>query len=340
MTPLSKALLLAGLTLALLAGVVVVITVARIGVPWTPLPVTLEGSVLSQNIDPGERTPLPGVKVVAVGGSKTVVTKSDPTGYFSLTLNPGVRKGETVTLTFRKPGFKNLKINTVTPGDQLYIAQMQPLRQTSEASPDHAAAPVKITAVKNVRVRYTSKEASTMAVGSIAKRFAALNTENVPCRNQQPCSPDGKWKATMTTLPLDAELGNEFHNVRVSCIAGPCHFTKIDSADLARPARQITVSILNWSDTTEFLVDADIIRAMLTDIVRQAYPFVLGDTMSFALPSSAEGPSIEADLDGSYIVFPLGPDLILSWATCSKEVSADGNKLYRCRLKPEYRFQD
>jgi hypothetical protein len=67
---------------------------------------------------------------------------------------------------------------------------------------------------------------------------------------------------------------------------------------------------------------------------------MVGQTMNFALPPGSEGPSIEADLDGQYIVFPMGPDLILSWATCTMEVSKDGNKIYRCQLKPGYQFQE
>jgi hypothetical protein len=60
--------------------------------------------------------------------------------------------------------------------------------------------------------------------------------------------------------------------------------------------------------------------------------------MSFILPASAEGPSIEADVNGQPIVFPLGPDLIVSWGTCSVKVSPDQTKLYRCDLNPDYRF--
>jgi hypothetical protein len=74
-------------------------------------------------------------------------------------------------------------------------------------------------------------------------------------------------------------------------------------------------------------------------MVRQAYPVIFGSEMSFTLPGTAGGPSIEAELNGSYIVFPLGPDLILSWATCSLKQNPDGSKLYSCELKPGYRFQ-
>jgi hypothetical protein len=167
----------------------------------------------------------------------------------------------------------------------------------------------------------------------------AYNVGNIPCRGRPPCSPDGTWAATNTNLSVDAGEGNEFRNVRVLCIAGPCAFTKVDSGSFAHPARKITLSVLNWSDTTDFLVEADVIRTMVTEAVQHSYPFVVGQTMNFALPPASEGPTIEADLDGQYTVFPLGPALILSWASCSFEVSRDGNKIYRCQLKPGYQFQ-
>jgi hypothetical protein len=253
-----------------------------------------------------------------------------------LTLSPGVEKGEAVTLTFELPGYKASKITTTTPGDQLYLARLQPLRPELESNPE---APAKIIEIKNLRVRYSFKGQSTVSVGSLAKQFTAANKGNVPCTNQNPCSPDGRWKATETSLPLDAEERNEFRDVRVSCIAGPCAFTKIEPETFARPARKITVSVLNWSDTTDFLVEADVTRTMSANQVRHSFPFIFGETMNFALPPGSEGPSVEADLDGQHVVFPLGPELILSWANCSAEPSPDGNKLYRCQLKPGYRLQ-
>ena len=55
------------------------------------------------------------------------------------------------------------------------------------------------------------------------------NKGNVPCAGQPPCSPDGKWKANLGSLSLDAgEKNQEFRNVRVSCIAGPCPFSAIE----------------------------------------------------------------------------------------------------------------
>jgi hypothetical protein len=97
--------------------------------------------------------------------------------------------------------------------------------------------------------------------------------------------------------------------------------------------------VRNWSDTATFLVEAEVTRSLPSDAIRQAYPTIYGRAMSFTLPSTAEGPSLEADLDGTEIVFPLGPTLRLSWAECNLQVRSDQTKLYGCELKPGYQFR-
>jgi hypothetical protein len=334
-----KIYLVIGFTLAALAGVAVVIQMVGLEVLRPAPATTLQGTVLTQNVDPSSRTPLPGVTVTATGGSTVATVTTDPAGYFSLTLNPGVKRGEAVTLSLKKPNFKSLEITSTTPGDQLYITQLPPVAAKPQVKLNQVKGPAKMTIIRDLRVRYSYKEEATTAVGSFAKEFVALNNGDVACRGQKPCSPDGKWKATLTTLPIEPEQGNEFRNVRVSCLAGPCHFTKIETAIPAGPVRQARIKVLNWSDTADFLVEADVIRIMSTEMVRQAYPFILGSTMNFTMPPTAEGPSVEAELDGENIVFPLGPGLILAWANCNVDASADGNKIYRCQLKPGYQFQ-
>jgi hypothetical protein len=103
-------------------------------------------------------------------------------------------------------------------------------------------------------------------------------------------------------------------------------------------ATKLRISVLNWSDSSAFLVEGDVIRTMVTNIVRQSYPFIIGNTMSFALPPSSESVSIEANFDGKLIIFPLGPTLALSWADCNVDTSTGGDKTYRCQLKPGYQF--
>ena len=119
---------------------------------------------------------------------------------------------------------------------ELYIARMTPI-------PVQAAGPlaVKEIRIKDVRVRYAEQTSSTVNVGSAAKTFAVPNIGNVPCGNKPPCSPDGKWKASMGSITMDAGAGEQFNNARVSCIAGPCPFTNIETGAIPRPGRTITV---------------------------------------------------------------------------------------------------
>jgi hypothetical protein len=147
-----------------------------------------------------------------------------------------------------------------------------------------------------------------------------------------------KWKAAIGSATLDAGPGKEFRNARLSCIAGPCPFTSIESDDFSKGGRTISASVRNWSDTTTFLLEADVFRSQVTDTIRQAYPVIIDQAMNFTLPASAEGPSIEAKIDGSAIVFPLGPTPVLSWANCSVRTTQDQARLYWCALKPGYRF--
>jgi hypothetical protein len=74
-------------------------------------------------------------------------------------------------------------------------------------------------------------------------------------------------------------------------------------------------------------------------MTRRSYPVVFGQALNFTLPPLAEGVTIEADVNGEGIVFPLGPDLFLSWAQCNSRINRDQTKVYRCELKPGYRFR-
>ena len=127
--------------------------------------------------------------------------------------------------------------------------------------------------------------------------------------------------------------------MRVSCIAGPCPFTKIDSDGFSSGGRRIGASVRAWSDTVTFLVEAEVVHTMLTDSIRQAYPSIFGRGMTFTLPPTGQGPSIEAEVNGLQIVFPLGPDLQLSWASCTSRSASNRTRLYSCELKPGYRFR-
>jgi len=188
-------------------------------------------------------------------------------------------------------------------------------------------------------VRYTVKTPTTVNIGSSVKTFEVVNKANVPCKGDLVCSPDGKWKAAAATATLDAGPDNEFRNGRVSCIAGPCPFTAISHDGFSQGGRTISVTVLDWADTVTFLLQAEAVRSFQSESVRKSYPVIFGRTMSFSVPASAQGTCIEAEVDGSAIVFPIDPNLSLSWADCERQADTDGSKLFRCQLKPGYLFR-
>ena len=49
-------------------------------------------------------------------------------------------------------------------------------------------------------------------------------------------------------------------------------FTKVEDEDLSPNGRRLTVSARNWSDTATFLVEAEVVHPMVSDMVRTSYP--------------------------------------------------------------------
>jgi hypothetical protein len=316
------------LVLALLLGIL-----AGLMLSCGKEPASLRGVVLERNSDPRKRSPIAGVEVAGSMGSTSSAGQTDSSGYFSLKLRGWLRKGQSIHLDFRHPGYQPVSL-TVMVSDQLYVVDMAPTTSNVSPQKDQPA-----TGITNVKVRYSMKSTEAVNVGSAAKAFEVPNTGNIPCDGKTPCSPDGKWKATVDSTSLSAGEGNEFRNVRLSCIAGPCPFTKIESDEYSRGGNKITASVLNWSDTTTFLLEAEVYHPMENEVIRDSYPVIFGRTLHFSVPDTGEGVSIEADVNGTPIVFPLGPSLCLSWANCTSTTDKDHSKSYRCELKEGFEFR-
>jgi hypothetical protein len=301
--------------------------------------ITIEGAVIQRDGDATRELPIAGVAITASDGEKSATTQSEASGYFKLVLQKGVLSGKPVTVSFRHRSYEPFDLNIQTgrleTQNELYIAAMVPIPVKTAAGPRRTE-----KVVSDIRVRYTTNSRTERNVGSAVKTFQVVNKGNVPCNDQSPCSPDGKWKASSESASLDAGAGNTFDNGRASCIAGPCPFTRVDSSGFIHGGRNIRVSALNWSDTATFLMEAEVYHAEISSNVRELYPVIFGRTLNFTLPPTQEGVSLEAEIDGSPMVFPLGPDLNLSWATCTVRTGTDKEKttVYRCELKPEYRF--
>src|SRR5579863_5726364 len=299
-------------------------------------PILLRGAVIKQDDDPIKQSPIMDVEVSEANGLATTSTKSTFTGYFALPLYPDVGRNESVTLRFLHPDYVPKQLTELAT-DKLTIVHLVPIHREDEETtvqPDHPA----IT-VANVRIRYSTEATTQENIGTGVKTFQVQNVGNVPCQNSAPCSPDGKWKAAINSESLDAGEGSVFRNARVSCIAGPCPFTRIDYDGYSQGGRTIKVSVRNWSDTTTFLFQAEVFRPQISDLVRMTYPIILGTSLNFTLPPTAEGPSVEAELNGENIIFPLGPIPVLSWADCNVSVARDKARFYRCELDAGYRFR-
>lgn len=291
------------------------------------------GAVIMQNDDPRKELPIAGVDITASDGVSVTRTKSDTNGYFAFQFRKRLlRVHPSITLTFSHPDYEREEI-TAQPGGDITIAKLvstKPLKPVDSGGPKQT--------IGNVTVRYSIKSGTAATVGSAVRSFEVQNVGNLPCNGRPPCSPDGRWKATTGSATLDAGAGNEFRNARASCIAGPCPFTRIDTADMEHPGRTISVSALVWSDTATFLVEAEVIHPMQGDVVRTSYPVIFGDALNFTLPHAAEGVSLQAEVNGQNIIFPLGPALKLSWANCQTRANPDETRVYRCELKPGYRW--
>jgi hypothetical protein len=295
-------------------------------------PLWLKGVIVVQSADPRKRVPIANVDITVNSGAGIVRATSDSSGFFTLQLPISVRRGRTIALQARHPDYKPLDLEDYV-ADKLYIVQMVPLVQSVLPPVNRPT-----TMVANLRVRYSIKATTAVNIGSAVKTFQVQNTGNVPCKNQNPCSPDGLWKAAIGSISLDAGAGNEFRNARLSCIAGPCPFTKIEKDGLSRAGQKISASVRVWSDTATFLLEAEVFHPMVTDIVHESHPVIFGRALNFTLPATAEGVCIQADVAGETVIFPLGPALFLSWANCNATVGRDQTKVYRCELKPEYQF--
>ncbi len=298
-------------------------------------PIVLVGAVMRQSADARKQSPINGVTVIVQWGTKTIAATSDFSGLFRLVLPREIRHGAHITLLFQHPKYAPLSLPEVV-SDQLYIVRLMPLVPDTS---DHPDSPPPASLVNNIVIRYSIEATTSLNVGSGAKAFQIQSQGNVPCNGHPPCSPDGRWKATIGSASLDAGEHNVYEDARLICIAGPCPFTRIVSDHFSAGGRTISASVLGWSDATTFLLQAEVFRQQITSLVREAYPVIFGREMNFSLPPAAEGPRLEAEINGTSIIFPLGPVPILRWATCEVSVRKDRARSYRCELTSGYRFQ-
>lgn len=294
--------------------------------------IVLQGAIMVDDTDAHKERPIAGVEVTATDRTQSISVKSDPSGLFLIPLKDGTRRGTPITLQFKHADYRDLELKEFV-GNKLYIVHMD-----AEAAPALSDGRP-LVVIGNVTIRYSVKTTTDANIGSEAQTFQVENKGNIPCKNQNPCSPDGRWKAAIGSTTLDAGGGNQFRDSRVSCIAGPCPFTRIESQRASKGGQILSVSVRNWSDTTTFLVEAEVLHSMPTEVAHEFFPVIFGRELSFTLPAAVEGVTIEADVDQQRVFFPLGPALLLSWANCAASENPDRTRVFRCGLKPGYKFR-
>src|SRR5258708_5914143 len=89
-------------------------------------PVTIAGAITVKDADPRKQLPIAGVEITVADNSGAAPVKSDSSGFFSLKLRQGLRRGQAMTLMFRHPDYHPLDIPEFA-GDKLYLIHLSPL---------------------------------------------------------------------------------------------------------------------------------------------------------------------------------------------------------------------
>ena len=301
---------------------------------------TLQGVVLRQDKDLRGQQPVANVAMQLQMASRTFDATTDAQGYFHIPLHRVVLPGTRLLLTLTHPGFQPQQLPIVVSlRSSRNPLRILFLRESVADSQNHPSTTASVR-MTNIRVRYVENGSTETNIGSISRTFEIANHGNVPCKGHPPCSPDGQWKATIGKIQLDAGPGNAFQQIRISCIAGPCPFTRIDSPHEEKSGRMLSARVTNWSDTVAILVEAEVYHQSVSSAVHHLFPVLFERTLSFTLPANEEGVSLEAEMNGTEMVFPLGPEGEMSWASCVERdsESADQARVYHCELKPGYSF--
>src|ERR1700727_803596 len=92
---------------------------------------SLRGVVIQQDEDPKKQSPIMDVQIDADGNIASAPVKSDFSGYFKLTLRPGVKRGHPITIHFRNPDFQPLDCHGAV-GDKVYVVRMRTLHHDDD----------------------------------------------------------------------------------------------------------------------------------------------------------------------------------------------------------------
>lgn len=81
----------------------------------------------------------------------------------------------------------------------------------------------------------------------VEKSDASENRDGMRCNGRSPCSPDGRWFATITTLTLSAGAGQELRSSEVQCSGAGCTHRELMSLEISPDGTTVTARIKTWS---------------------------------------------------------------------------------------------
>jgi len=218
--------------------------------PPPPPPITeFSGVVMRDDANPERRFPIHGVQVAATNGVALSPVTTDSNGLFKLLLKPEAKSGAEIDLDFTGEQYQERDVTAVIASDVPFVVYLWPSTY-AEASPAS-------------RSPWTAAQFTPVADNQnniLSKTFVVPNRGSVRC-HAQPCSPDGKWQATIASASLDAGPGKVFSSGHADCIAGPCPWTEIVINGLGTGKRQISVSVKDWSDTVTYKLWGEVTAA-------------------------------------------------------------------------------
>ncbi len=251
---------------------------------------------------------------------------------------------EEVNLSFRDSDYHPLDLRFLvglrSSLKKLTVAELEPVAQPSGAVG-------KPSVVSNIRIRYSVNYRAKQIFAPVWRPFKLSIRETCRASNNIRALRTGsgrhprvRLRWTLAPITNSATCAHRAFPGRAHLLGSTPADIRAEAASL-RPRRSIgpIPQRSSWKPKfSHYTTDSN---------VRESYPVIYGRVMHFTLPSNQEGVSIEAEIDGSPMVFPPGPDLYTSWATCS--CRRRRGKLYRLparvkktrlplHLKPIYCF--
>ncbi len=262
--------------------------------------------------------PIADVVITASDGIRSAATRSDASGYFKLVLHKRVLSDQPIHGHFPPSALRTAGLNRAN-GKIEDAGPALCCRHGTPHSEDRCSGRSKVSSSTQPSPISGLKYPGEVYDQHPHPDECRLRSQDLPggqqgkCALRSPVSLFAGWQVEGDLCDGVARCRDRQyvrqHNRLLHC--GPCPFTRIDSSGFIHGGRNISVTALNWSDTATFLMEAEVYHTAISSEVRELYPVNFGQTLNFTLPPTQEGVSLEAELDGAPMVFPLGPESLL-----------------------------